>query len=250
MQNPPPVDPSALPELEIAHVLFMDLVGYSKLPMDRQTRVIQQLNEIVSGAAEYQRAQARDQLIRLPTGDGMALVFFRDPEAPVQCALEIARALGSIPDVKLRMGVHAGPVYRVADINANKNVAGGGVNLAQRVMDCGDAGHILVSDKVADVLGQLSKWANCLHDLGEQKVKHGVRVHLFNLYTPEAGNPHRPKKLSRKTTVAIPALVLAAVLLAAGTFRFLLKPPPQQRGLEQTLTYSVTVEKLRDGKPF
>ena len=193
--------------LEIAHVLFTDIVGYSKLPMDQQTATLQRLNQIVRATGEFRRAEAGDQLIRLPTGDGMALVFFGDAESALRCAVEVSRALRAAPGLRLRMGVHAGPVYRVADINTNKNVAGGGINMAQRVMDCGDAGHILVSDTVAEVLGQLSTWAGQLHDLGEAEVKHGVRVHVFNVFTDEHGNPEVPEKLRRRqgATTAQPA---------------------------------------------
>src|SRR5260370_21838710 len=139
--------------LETAHVLFMDIVGYSRLLIDEQTQRLQDLQTIVRNTQEFQKAQLADQLLRLPTGDGVALSFFGDPEAPVRCAVEISRALSNYPNLKLRMGVHCGLVYRVADINANKNVAGGGINLAQRVMDCGDAGHILLSKRVADDIG-------------------------------------------------------------------------------------------------
>ena len=179
--------------LEIAHVLFTDIVGYSKLPMDEKTTTLQRLNLRVRATSEFQRAEANDQLIRLPTGDGMALVFFGDAESALRCALEVSRALRAQPGLQWRMGVHPGPVYRVADINTNKNVAGGGINMAQRVMDCGDAGHILVSEAVAEVLGQLSTWAKQLHDLGEAEVKHGVRVHVFNVYTEEHGNAALPE---------------------------------------------------------
>jgi len=191
-------DQSQVPTLEIAHVLFIDIVAYSKMPMDKQQKTLRNLQKTVQATAEFTRAEARDELIRLPTGDGMALVFFEDPEAPVRCALELSRALHGNAETPLRMGIHAGPVYRVADINANRNVAGGGINIAQRVMDCGDAGHILVSETVASVLNQLSGWADTLHDLGEAEVKHGVRVHLFNLYTADAGNPDRPKRRSAR----------------------------------------------------
>src|SRR5712692_4523183 len=190
-----PADSASSRTLEIAHVLFLDIVGYSRLPMDQQEEVLRQLQDLVRGTGEFVRAEASDQLIRLPTGDGMALVFFGDAEAPVRCALELGRGLRSRPGLQLRMGIHTGPVYRVADINANRNVAGGGINIAQRVMDCGDAGHILVSGAVAEVLGQLSVWSNLLHDLGEAEVKHGVRLHLYNLCTDAAGNPDLPHKL-------------------------------------------------------
>ena len=189
-------NPSPTHCLEMAHVLFVDIVAYSTLHMDQQESVLGELQEAVSTTPEFARAQAEDQLIRLPTGDGMALVFFHDPEAPVRCALELSRSLRDHPDIKLRMGIHSGPVYRIADINANRNVAGGGINIAQRVMDCGDAGHILISSAEAEVLGQLSSWCPMLHDLGEAEVKHGVRVHLYNLYAEEAGNPEPPKKIT------------------------------------------------------
>jgi len=195
-QSQPPADSSDFLPLEIAHVLFMDIVAYSKLPMDQQRHLIDELQKTVRATLEYTRAKSADKLISLPSGDGMALVFFGDPEAPCRCALEVSRTLRSHSETGLRMGIHTGPVYRVADINANRNVAGGGINMAQRVMDCGDSGHILVSKTVADVLMQVSSWNGSLHELGEAEVKHGVRVHLFNLYTEEAGNPRAPKKLS------------------------------------------------------
>ena len=188
-------EPRQTTKLEMAHVLFMDIVGYSKLPMDHQEAVLHSLQVVVSTTSEFLRTQSSNEIIRLPTGDGMALVFFGDAEAAARCALEVGRALKSHPEILLRMGLHSGPVYRVKDINANQNVSGGGINIAQRVMDCGDAGHILASQSVADVLGQLSGWRDCLHDLGEAEVKHGVRVHLYNLYTNEAGNSALPKKV-------------------------------------------------------
>jgi tetratricopeptide (TPR) repeat protein len=174
----------------------MDIVAYSRLHMDRQQQLLNDLQEAVRNTSAFNRAQFEDQLIRLPTGDGMALVFFRDPEAPVRCALELTKALRGVTDIKLRMGIHTGPVYRVADINANRNVAGGGINVAQRVMDCGEAGHILLSATEAEVLDQISAWCPMLHDLGEVEVKHGVRIHLYNLYSEEAGSPELPKKIA------------------------------------------------------
>jgi class 3 adenylate cyclase len=181
--------------LEIAHVLFMDIVAYSRLPMEEQTRLLGLLQKIVRDTADVSRALKRRQLLLLPTGDGMALVFFGDPEAPARCALEISRVLKEHPDLSLRMGLHTGPVQRLQDVNASRNVAGGGINTAQRVMDCGDAGHILVSKSVADVLGQMNSWNGKLQDLGEAEVKHGVRVHLYSLYTAEVGNRELPQKL-------------------------------------------------------
>jgi hypothetical protein len=172
--------------------------------MDRQAETIQLLQEIVRATPEFQRAQASEQLICLPTGDGMALVFFQNPVAAVQCAMEIARSLRDHPELQLRMGVHTGPVHRIADINTNRNVSGGGINLAQRVMDCGDAGHILVSKTVADILSQLSSWSQSLHDLGEHEIKHGVKVHLVNFHTTEVGNPEIPQKLRQKVVIPPP----------------------------------------------
>lgn len=201
---------SEAPPMEIAHVLFTDIVGYSKLPMDEQQRQLRHLQKLVRETPAFERARSMEQLISLPTGDGMALVFFGEPEMPVRCALELSAKLRSQPEIKLRMGINSGPVYRVADINANRNVAGGGINIAQRVMDCGDAGHILVSKSVADVLSQLSIWQGRLEDLGEVEVKHGVLVHIFNLHTEEGGNPALPEKVQRKRS---------AVVAASGTRR-------------------------------
>ncbi len=187
--------PVSSSSLEMAYVLFMDIVAYSTLPMDRQSERITTLAAIVRESEEFRRAQEADQLVSLPTGDGMALVFFQNPTAAVQCAIETSRTLHDYPELKLRMGIHSGPVYRIADINTNRNVAGGGINMAQRVMDCGDAGHILVSKMVADTLGQLSDWEEHFHDLGEAEVKHGVKVQIVNFYTGEVGNPEVPHKL-------------------------------------------------------
>lgn len=196
-------------KLEMAYVLFMDIVGYSKLPMDHQEAQLGTLQAVVSATSEFLQAYARKEMISLPTGDGMALVFFGDAEAAARCALEISRDLKSHPEVLLRMGLHSGPVYRVADINANQNVAGGGINIAQRVMDCGDAGHILASQSVAEVLGQLSSWKDGLHDLGEAEVKHGVRLHLYNFYTNSTGNPSLPGKIRIQQAALRPASKMA-----------------------------------------
>jgi serine/threonine protein kinase len=193
--------------LEMAHVLFMDIVAYSRMPMDQQEESLRHLQDKVRGTSEFTRAQASNQLIRLPTGDGMALVFFDDPEAPVRCAFELGRALRQETSFQLRMGIHTGPVYRVADINANRNVAGGGINIAQRVMDCGDAGHILGSGTVAEVLSQVSTWNTTLHDLGEAEVKHGLRIHVYNLYTDNVGNKEVPKKISAPGIPVLPPAV-------------------------------------------
>ncbi|MBO0696229.1 MAG: tetratricopeptide repeat protein, partial [Verrucomicrobia bacterium] len=183
--------------LEIGHVLFMDLVGYSKLLMDEQREHLQRLTEIVRDTEQVRVAEAADKLIRLPTGDGMALVFFNSPEAPVRCAIEISKKLKQYPPLKLRMGIHSGPVSEVHDVNGRTNVAGAGINIAQRVMDCGDAGHILLSRRVGEDLSHSRQWRPCLHDLGECTVKHGVSIFIVNLYTDEIGNAQLPEKLKQ-----------------------------------------------------
>jgi TolB-like protein len=184
--------------LETAHVLFVDVVGYSKLLVNEQREVLEQLNEVVRGAPQFGKSDTAGKLIRIPSGDGMALVFFQSPEEPVHCAMEIARSLKKYPYLRLRMGVHSGPVNQVMDVNDRVNVAGAGINIAQRVMDCGDAGHILISRRVADDLAQDSLWQPLLHDLGEIDVKHGVKLGIVNLYTAELGNPRPPAKVSQE----------------------------------------------------
>ncbi|PYL38401.1 MAG: hypothetical protein DMF34_07065 [Verrucomicrobia bacterium] len=182
------------PHLEIAHVLFIDVVGYSKLLVNEQREVVEQLNQIVRKTPQFRKSEAARKLIKIPVGDGMALVFFQTPEEPVQCAMEIARTLKSHPRIRLRMGVHSGPVDQVKDVNDRTNVAGAGMNIAQRVMDCGDAGHILISKRVADDLAQDRLWHPHLHELGEVEVKHGAKLGVVNLYTEELGNPDVPQK--------------------------------------------------------
>src|SRR5215813_13177705 len=182
-------------QLEIAHVLFTDIVGYSKLPINQQRAVVERLNEIVRRTDAFQAAETAGRLITIPTGDGVTLVFYHSPEAPVECALEISRALKKHPELQLRMGVHSGPVSGVIDAIGKPNVAGAGINVAQRVMDCGDAGHILLSKHVAEDLEEYPHWQPHLHELGECEVKHGVRVSVVNLYTGELGNPAVPEKL-------------------------------------------------------
>jgi len=179
--------------LEIGHVLFMDLVGYSKLLLDEQRELVEHLTEIVRNTEQVRAAETADKVIRLPAGDGMALVFFNSPEAPVQCAIEIAEKLKQYPQLKLRMGIHSGPVNEVRDVNGRANVAGAGINIAQRVMDCGDAGHILLSKRVAEDLAQSRQWRPYLHDLGECAVKHSVPISIVNLYTDEIGNAQLPE---------------------------------------------------------
>jgi TolB-like protein len=218
-------------ELEIAHVLFLDLVGYSRLSVNEQHARISELNEVVRLSEQFRKAEAASRLLRIPTGDGMALVFYRSPEEPAQCAFEISRALKDNTRLQIRMGIHSGPVSGVADVNERTNVAGGGINMAQRVMDCGDAGHILLSHHVAEDLEQFERWRPFLHDIGAFEVKHGVRVNVTNLYSDEIGNPQLPKKFQavrkhrvhvRWAEAAIALLVLTAIVAA---FIFILRKP-------------------------
>nr|MDQ6913601.1 adenylate/guanylate cyclase domain-containing protein [Verrucomicrobiota bacterium] len=192
-------------QLEIAHVLFIDIVGYSKMLINEQHDSLQELNQIVRDTETFRSAEAAGKLIRLPTGDGMALAFSTTPDAPVQCALEIGKALKSRPEIPVRMGVHSGPVSGIVDVNDRSNVAGAGINMAQRIMDCGDAGHILLSKRVAEDLAQYRQWKAQLHDLGECQVKHSVAVSVVNLYTDEVGNPQVPEKFKRPATEPLPA---------------------------------------------
>src|SRR5881392_3381628 len=190
--------------LEIAHVLFIDIVGYSKLLINEQSEQIQTLRKIVRGTEQFRRAEAEGKLVRLPTGDGAALVFRTNVEAPALCALEISKELKNHPDLHLRMGIHSGPVNQITDLNEQANIAGAGINMAQRVMDCGDAGHILLSKRVADDLEQYPQWRSLLHELGECEVKHGLRISLLNLYGDEAGNPELPEKFRQAKAETAP----------------------------------------------
>src|SRR5437899_6241167 len=215
--------------LEIAHLLLIDVVGYSKLLVNEQIEQLQELNQIVRSTESFRRAEASGELIRVPTGDGMALLFFHSPEEPARCALEISRTLQEHPHIQLRMGVHSGPVNQVTDVNDKTNIAGSGINVAQRVMDCADAGHILLSGHIAEDLTQYRHWQPYLHDLGECEVKHGLRLHLFNLYKDNLCNPKVPEKLKRRrrwkqtsgvsvrpvTTPHWPKYVLTAILLVS-----------------------------------
>jgi len=203
-------------QLEIAHVLFIDIVGYSKLSVNEQHAAVEELNGIVRASKQFQEAEAAGRLIKIPTGDGMALVFYTSPEAPAQCAVEVSRILKEHPRLQLRMGVHSGPVSGVIDVNDHANLAGAGLNTAQRVMDCGDAGHILLSKRVADDLGEYGRWRPLLHDLGWCEVKHGARVAIVNLYADQVGNPQLPKTFQalKKHTARVRWATTAAVLLA------------------------------------
>jgi CHASE2 domain-containing sensor protein/class 3 adenylate cyclase len=182
-------------DLAIAHVLFIDIVAYSKLAIDQQKEVVQQLNQYVRDSEQFRRADTAGKLIRIPTGDGVALAFFTSPDAPVRCAIEVSKAVRNSSALQLRMGIHSGPVDQLSDVNERSNLAGTGINMAQRIMSCGDAGHILLSQRVADDLVQYTRWRSQLYELGEVKLKHGVRVSVVNLYTDEVGNPAIPQKL-------------------------------------------------------
>src|SRR6266851_1147837 len=214
-------------QLEIAHVLFIDIVGYSKLSINDQRAAIDELTQVVRSSEQFQDAEAAGRLIKIPTGDGMALVFYKSPEEPVKCALEISRALKEHPKIQLRMGAQSGPVSGVIDVNGQANLAGVGLNMAQRVMDCGDAGHILVSKRVADDLGEYEHWRPLLHDLGECEVKHGIRLSIVNLYADQVGNPQLPKKFqalkkhsARMRWAAMTAALLTLAAIVAGIAMF------------------------------
>src|SRR6202162_6382536 len=224
--------------LEIAHVLFIDIVGYSKLRTTEQSAQIQMLREIVRNTDQFRVADAEGKLLRLPTGDGGALVF-RSPEGPVLCAIEIAKALRDYPELRVRMGIHSGPVNEVTDLNEQANIAGVGINIAQRVMDCGDDGHILVSKRVADDLAQQRRWQPYLHELGDVEVKHGVIVSLVNLYAETIGNPIPPTRLGKErgripgskvgtrkglSPLARAILTIAALLLVLGIVSVIFAP--------------------------
>src|SRR5256886_10830747 len=233
-------------QLEIAHVLLIDVVGYSKLLVNEEIELVQELNQIVRNTECFRAAEASGKLSRVPMGDGMALLFYRSSEEPVQCALEISRILKDHPHIQVRMGVHSGPVNRVTDVNDRTNFAGSGINVAQRVLDCGDAGHILLSGHVAKDLAEYRHWQPYLHDLGECEVKHGLRLHLFNLCKENLGNPQVPEKFRRRRRweqesdivrpVSLPrlprsllvlALVVAALAMVISSLTFFQRVSPR-----------------------
>ena len=220
--NPAPSQSSAV-KFEIGHVLFIDIVGYSKGLISEQSEQLETLKAIVRGTEQFNKAEAEGTLLRLPTGDGGALVFRTTPEAPVLCAMEIGKELKKHPQLRVRMGIHSGPVNEITDLNEQANIAGAGINIAQRVMDCGDAGHILLSRHVAEDLEHYPRWRSLLHDLGECEVKHGARLSIVNLYTDELGNPQVPEKFkpvppassgrrARRSLLIITAMLLLASL--------------------------------------
>src|SRR6266496_1326855 len=214
-------------QLEIAHILFIDIVGYSKLSSNDQHAVVEELNQIARASEQSQRAETASRLLKIPTGDGMALVFYTSPEAPAECAVEISRALKEHPRLQLRMGIHSGPVSGVADVNERANLTGAGINMAKRVMDCGDAGHILLSKHVAEDLEEYERWRPLLHDLGSCEVKHGMRVSVVNLYDDQFGNAKLPrrfktlqKRRARLRWVATTAALLALAMIIPGVVMF------------------------------
>src|SRR5215471_16021516 len=230
-------DEKTKPRLEIAHVLFIDIVGYSKLLTDEQSEALQELNQIVRNTEAARAAEAAGQLIILPTGDGMALVFTGSVEGPAECALEVSQTLRAQPSLPVRMGIHSGPVQYIRDANARENISGVGINIARRVMDCGDAGHILVSKRFADDLAQHRRWQRYLHELGHVEVKHGVVVSLVNLYAETIGNPAPPSCVAgvrrtapgaatrkRPSPIALAIFIIAVLLLTLGIVSVIFAP--------------------------
>src|SRR5438477_852409 len=247
-----PTEHSSDVKLEIGHVLFIDIVGYSKLLITEQSDQLQTLKQVVRGTEQFRLAEAEGKLLRLPTGDGGALVFRTSPEAPVLCALEISKELKNHPELRVRMGIHSGPVNEVTDLNEQANIAGAGINIAQRVMDCGDAGHVLLSKHVADDLEQYPQWRSHLHDLGECEVKHGEKIDIVNLFTAELGNSERPKRLTTpaqktdfvpvarepapsRTPVLIIAASVAIAVLVVGSFLFWQRQQPKSSALASAI---------------
>src|SRR5213080_4128080 len=235
--------------LEIAHVLFIDIVAYSKMSTDDQRTAIDKLNRIVQSTDEFRKEESENRLLKIATGDGMALIFYHSPEDPVECALEISRALKEQHrELRLRMGVNSGPVSGVVDLTGRANVAGAGINMAQRVMDCGDAGHILLSKRVAEDLEQFKHWRPLLYHLGECEVKHGEKIDIVNLFTAELGNSERPQRLIKsagktdmapvsrerpksRTSLPIIAAGVAIAAFAIATFFFWQRPKPKTSAL-------------------
>lgn len=238
--------------------MFIDIVGYSKFSLHEQTALLEELNRVVRETEQYRAAQNASTLLRLPTGDGVALIFRTSPEAPAECALEIARALREHPKLRLRMGIHSGPVQQVADVSERANIAGAGINIAQRVMDCGDAGHILLSKHVAEDLESDERWRGCMHDLGEVTVKHGASVRLVNLYTDDAGNPQVPEKIAhgRRTATRLKRArfrnaaiaVLAVIVFGVGFWQHHRRAPEKSEALDEKGIAVLPFENFSDDK--
>jgi len=248
------IDTASEVKFEIGHVLFIDIVGYSQLLITQQSQQLDTLKRIVRGTEQFRAAEAEGKLLRLPTGDGGALVFRTTPEAPVLCAVEISKALKEHPELRVRMGIHSGPVNEITDLNEQANIAGAGVNLAQRVMDCGDAGHILLSKRVADDLEQYPRWPSFLHDLGECEVKHRVRIDVVNFYGDGVGNPQAPKRFQvlQKHRLGIRWTAIAVGLLAAAllAFQFLRTPKSATAELPKQTATTATMDKSVAVLPF
>jgi len=249
-----PASPSDV-KLEIGHVLFIDIVGYSKLLITEQSERLQKLKEIVWGTEQFRLAQAEGKLLRLPTGDGGALVFRNNPEAPVLCAMEISKELKRHAELRVRMGIHSGPVNEITDLNEQANIAGVGINIAQRVMDCGDAGHILLSRHVAEDLEQYPRWRSYLHDLGECEVKHGVRIGVVNLFGDGVGNGGTPKKFeaikkhrARVRWAAVPVAVVLLGAIVGGTFFFSYRPMRSALAIPEKSIAVLPFENLSEDK--
>jgi class 3 adenylate cyclase len=247
-------DEKSKPRLEIAHVLFIDIVGYSKLLTDEQSEALQELNQIVRSTEAAREAEAAGQLMILPTGDGMALAFTGSVEGPAECALEISQALHAQPSLPVRMGIHSGPVQYIKDANARENISGVGINIARRVMDCGDAGHILVSKRFAGDLAQHRRWQRYLHELGDVEVKHGVVVSLVNLYAETIGNPAPPACVAGVRRAAAPgvrarkgfspiglAILIIAVLLLTLSIVSVIFAPAILRSIDKNRAASAPV---------
>src|SRR5262249_51009732 len=225
-------EPTKETDLELAHVLFIDIIGFSKRLINEQRALLDTLNRIVRNTSPFRNEEATGKLKKIPTSDGLALVFYTAKKEPVECALEIARANIEHTELELRMGVHTGLVSSVIDVNQSANVAGAGINMAQRIMDCGDGGHILLSKRVAEDLEQYPNWKPHLHDLGEIEVKHGVRVQVVNLYTEDVGNPKVPTKFkaaagmvagsARKGSRSLKYLIMAGAAIAVVALCFLM----------------------------
>src|SRR5947208_7464068 len=246
-------------KFEIGHVLFVDIVGYSKLLIHEQSEQLQKLREIARATEQFRVAEAEGKLLRLPTGDGGALVFRDNPEAPVGCALEISKALKNHPDLRVRMGIHSGPVNEVTDLNEQANIAGAGINTAQRVMDCGDASHILVSKHAAEDLEQYDQWQPYLHDLGECEIKHGERLHVVNFYNHEVGNSARPIKFAPPAGVApgataqanrrrysLVAMAIGALIVVGATVLFFTARTTFRTATGRTETASVSTPPIQE----
>src|SRR5215471_2346429 len=242
-------------KFEIGHVLFIDIVGYSKLLINQQSEQVETLKAIVRGTEQFKKAEAEGKLLRLPTGDGVALAFRTSSEAPVLCATEISKALKKYPELRVRMGIHSGPVNEITDLNEQANIAGAGINIAQRVMNCGDAGHILLSQHVADDLEHYPRWQPYLHSLGECEVKHGARIGVVNLYNDQIGNPKKPTKLltaqQQRARTRWAAIVTALLLLSAIVTAFVVVSKKPARSTFAVPEKSIAVlpfENLSDDK--